>query len=49
MPLAIFCFFFYKVQLIYNVVLISGIQQSDSFIYMCVYINIYIHMHAKLL
>ena len=34
----------FKVQLVYNIVLVSGVQQSYSviYIYMCVYIYIYI-------
>ena len=33
-------------QLIYNVVLISGIQQSDSHIYIYIYIYIYTHIYS---
>ena len=36
--LQLFKKFFSGVQLIYKVVLVSGIQQSDSVIYVCVYI-----------
>ena len=28
-----------EVQLIYNVVLVSGVQQSESVIYICIYMN----------
>ena len=37
-------FFFIEVQLIYNVVLVSSVQQSDSVIrtYICVYVCVYI-------
>ena len=35
-------FFLAELQLIYNIVLVSGIQQSDSAIYVSVFIYIYI-------
>ena len=38
-----FALFFIGVYLIYNIMLVSGIQQSDSC--MCVFIYIYTHMH----
>ena len=34
--------YFIEVQLIYNIVLVSGVQQSDSVIYVYIYIYIYI-------
>ena len=44
--LFLFKIYFFEVQLIYNVVLVCGIQQSDSvsYIYMCLYIYIYIYI-----
>ena len=35
-------FFFIEVQLIYNIVLVWGVQQSGSVIYMCVCVCVYI-------
>ena len=42
------CFFFNfaEVELIYNVVLISSVQQSDSIICIDVYINIVFYLHS---
>ena len=37
---------FYLIWLIYNVVLISAVQQNDSNIYIYTYIYIYIHTHT---
>ena len=37
-------FNFIEIWLIYNIVLISGVQQSDSFIYIFIYIYIYTHV-----
>ena len=37
-----FLFFLTEVWLIYNVVLVSGVQQSDSVIYIYIYIYIYL-------
>ena len=37
--------FFIEVQLIYIVVLVSGVQQSDSVIHIHTYIYIYIYIH----
>ena len=34
-------FFFSKVELIYNIVLVLGVQQSDSVIHICVYVYIF--------
>ena len=39
--------FFIEVQLIYNVVLVSGVQQSDSVIYMYMYVYIYIYIYIS--
>ena len=42
-PLRFFFFYFFiEVQLIYNVVLVSGVQQSDPVLYMYAYVYIYI-------
>ena len=35
--------FFIEIQLIYNVVLVSSVQQSASFIHIYIYIYIYIY------
>ena len=40
-----FNYFIFKVQLVYNIVLFSSIQQSDSYIIMCVYIYIYMYIY----
>ena len=42
------CIFFTEGKLIYKVVLISGIHQSD-FIYMCVHIHIHIYSSDSLI
>ena len=42
-------FFFIEVQLIYNIVLISAIQQSDLVVRVCIYIYIYIYKFLKIL
>ena len=41
--------FLTDIWLIYNVVLVSAVQQSDSFIYMCIYIYIYIYIYIHIL
>ena len=33
-----------EVELIYNTVLVLGVQHSDSVLYICIYIYIYTHM-----
>ena len=43
--LKIYCFFI-EVELIYNVMLVSGIQHGDSDIHMCVCIYIYIYIYV---
>ena len=50
-PLSFFTvFFLIEVWMIYNVVLVSGVQQSDSviyiYVYICTYIYIYRHTHV---
>ena len=40
-----FHIYFTEIQLIYNVVLVSAIQQSDSEMHMCVYAYIYIYIY----
>ena len=42
-------FFLIEVQLIYNVVLVLGVHQSDTVIYMCVCIYIYIYILFQIL
>ena len=36
---------FIEIYLIYNVVLVSGVQQSDSVLYIYIYVCIYTHTH----
>ena len=42
-------FFLIKVELIYNVVLVSSVQQSDSVLYIYIYIYIYIYLPFQIL
>ena len=44
MHFILFYLFFIEVQLIYNVVLVSGVRQSDSDIYIYIYIYIYMFL-----
>ena len=44
-----FIFFFIEIQLIYNVVLVSSVQQRDSVIHIYIYTFFYILFHYKLL
>lgn len=37
---------FIEMQLIYSVVLASGIQQGDSAVHACVYVCVYIHIRS---
>ena len=39
-------FFLIEIYLIYSIVLVSGIQQSDSVMYVCVYIYIYFRLFS---
>ena len=46
---SLFFFFLIDVELIYNVVLVSGVQQSESVIHICLYILFQILFHYRLL
>ena len=39
----VFCLFFIELQLIYDVILVSGVHDSDLFIYIYIYVYIYIY------
>ena len=40
-----FNFFFIEVELIYNIMLVSGVQQSDSDIYICICVCVCVYIY----
>ena len=43
-----FFFSLIEVQLIYNIVLVLGVQQNDAVLYIYIYIYVYLYIHTHI-